>query len=361
MKSSTRAERAASNEPGIAGATLAALASAALFGASTPAAKALLGEIDPRLLAGLLYLGSGVALGALVGLRRAVSGRGTGLDGRDTAWLAGAVVAGGVVAPLLLLWGLSRTTASSTALLLVLEGPLTALWARMLFGEHVGRSTVEALAWLSCGAAATVAPGGGAIDAWGCAAVVAACAAWAFDNNLTRQAAHADALAIAAVKGLVGGTVNTVLALRLGSPPPAARAALGAGLVGALGYGVSLALFVTALRGLGAARAGAYFATAPFVGAAAAVLFLAEPVTPRLGVAAVLVGLGVWRLGGERHRHRHRHEAFEHFHAHVHDAHHRHTHLRGEGAEPHAHPHRHAPLEHDHPHLPDIHHRHGHD
>jgi drug/metabolite transporter (DMT)-like permease len=361
MGSSIRAEQAASNEPGIARATLVALASALLFGASTPAAKSLLGEIDPRLLAGFLYLGCGIALGVLVLVRWRVFRHDLRLDARDGPWLAGAVAAGGVVAPLFLLWGLSRTTASSTALLLVLEAPLTALWARLLFGEHVGRRTVEALVWVSLGAAATVAPGAGAVDVWGCAAVALACAAWALDNNLTREAAHTDALVVAAVKGLAGGTVNTTLALILGSRLPRAGAVLGAGLVGALGYGASLALYVVALRGLGAARAGAYFATAPFVGAAAAVLFLDEPLTARLGAAAVLVGLGVWRLFGERHRHRHRHEALEHSHAHVHDAHHLHVHVADEGAEPHAHRHRHAPLEHEHPHLPDIHHRHGHD
>lgn len=360
MKPSTRAPGAGSNERAAARPVLLALTSAALFGASTPAAKALLGEIDPRLLAGLLYLGCGFGLAGWVALEWRVRGRPVRLERRDAGWLAGAVAFGGVAAPLLLLWGLSRTTASSAALLLVLEAPLTALWARVLFGEHVGGRTVEALAWISCAGVATVAPGAGAADLWGCGAVVLACAAWGLDNNLTREAAHADAPVLAAIKGLAGGSVNAALALSLGSSLPSVPVLLGAGVVGALGYGASLVLYVGALRELGASRTGAVFAVAPFVGAAAAVVFLNEPITARLGAAALLVGVGVRRLGGERHRHAHRHEALEHSHLHVHDLHHLHVHRGDEGPEPHVHRHRHAPLEHEHVHLPDLHHRHGH-
>lgn len=360
MSPSTRADGAGSNERASTRSVLFALSSAALFGVSTPAAKALLGEVDPRLLAGLLYLGCGVALAALVSLEWLVVGRPVRLGRREAGWLAAAVGFGGVVAPMLFLWGLSRTTAASTALLLVLEAPLTALWARLLFGEHVGRRTAGALAWISCGVAVIAVPGRGAVDAWGCTAVVLACGAWALDNNLTREAAQADAAVLAGIKGLVGGGVNTALALSLGSRWPGTAALLGAGLVGALGYGASLVLYVLALRGLGAARTGAYFATAPFVGAVAAVAFLNEPVTTRLVAAAVLVAVGVRRLEGERHRHLHRHEPLEHSHVHVHDEHHLHPHQGGEGPEPHVHPHRHAPLEHEHAHLPDLHHRHGH-
>lgn len=360
MRLSTRGDGSRSNERGIDRATIAALLAALLFGAGTPAAKALLGEIDAGLLAGSLYLGSGLAIGVLISLRSLRSRRVPQLDPADAGWLVGAIAAGGVVAPLLLLWGLSRTTASSAALVLVLEAPLTALWARLVFREHVGRRAWEALLLLSGAAAATVAPGQGHVDWIGVAAVALACVAWGLDNNLTREAARADAMAIAAAKGLIGGAVNVALALWAGARFPSIVMLLCAGFVGALAYGASLVLYVAALRGLGAARTSAYFATAPFIGAAASVVVLGEAFTPWLGAAAILGAIGVVRLRTEGHGHDHRHPVLVHAHMHVHDAHHLHEHSGDEGPEPHSHPHRHAPLEHDHPHVPDLHHRHEH-
>jgi drug/metabolite transporter (DMT)-like permease len=342
-------------------AKLAALGAAALFGCAAPAAKALLGEIDPWLLASFLYLGSGIVLGGWLVLDgRGVLAR-SGLARADLRWLAGSVLCGGIAAPILLVFGLSRTTASSASLALALEAPLTALVARVLFGEHLSGSTWIGLALSAAGAAVIAAPGLSAgVDPIGMAVVALACAGWALDNNLTREIAHADARTIAACKGLVGGTVNGALGLLLGAELPGAAAMLGAGVVGALGYGASLAFFVVALRGIGAARTGGYFATAPLVGALASVVLLREPVTLALVVALVLVALGIRALVSESHSHRHRHDPAEHFHVHEHDEHHRHEHAGGEGAAPHAHEHRHEALEHEHPHAPDIHHRHEH-
>lgn len=361
MRPCTRDGAATSNEQPVLGPTIAAVASAALFGSGAPASKALLGEIDPRWLAGLLYLGSAIALGGAMSLRGRRVWASGGLHRRDLPWLAGAIVVGGVIAPLLLLWGLSRTTASSASLLLALEAPLTAVWARWLFREHLGARMIQGLALITFAAAATVAPGAGAIDPGGCVAVVLACTGWALDNNMTREVAHADAMTIAAIKGLVGGAVNVSLAVAVGALRPSAMAALSAGIVGAFAYGLSLALYVVALRGLGAARASAYFATAPFVGALVGVAVLGEPATARLALAALLVTLGVHRLARELHRHRHGHDSVEHFHSHVHDEHHHHLHRGEEGPEPHGHRHRHEPLEHAHAHTPDLHHRHGHE
>ena len=339
------------------GSPTAALAAALLFGAGAPAAKALLGGVDPTLLAGLLYLGSGITLGlARVALRPDAAR----FARRDWLWLASAILAGGIVAPILLLWGLTRTSASAASLLLVLEAPLTAVWARLLFAEHLGRRTVQAICLMTVAGMLTIGPYGGAGDSIGLAAVALACTAWALDNNLTREVAHGDAVTVAALKGLVGGAVNVAVGLALGAhwPRPATVAAAGA--VGASAYGLSLVLYVISLRGLGTARTAAYFATAPFAGAMASVLVLGEPTTWRLAAAAALTALAVWRLLGELHRHRHRHEALEHFHVHGHDEHHRHAHAGEDVAGAHAHWHRHEAQEHDHSHAPDVHHRHGH-
>ncbi len=166
---------------------------------------------------------------------------------------------------------------------------------------------------------------------------------------------------IATVKGLVAGGVNLTLALLQGAALPGLGVVLAAGVVGFLGYGVSLALFILGLRHLGTARTGAYFSLAPFVGAALAVAVLGEPLSARLLLAAVLMALGLWLHLAERHEHEHAHEPMEHEHRHEHDEHHRHAHVPGGLVEePHTHQHRHEPLVHRHPHYPDLHHRHEH-
>lgn len=341
-----------------------ALAAAALFGASTPLAKLLLGEMPPWLLAGMLYLGSGVGLAAVAALR-AWSGAAPAeapLRRADLPWLAAAVIAGGVIAPVLLLHGLAQSSAAATALLLNLEGLFTLAIAWLVFHENVDRR-------IALGAAAIL--GGAAVLSWqpdlgarvgpGALAITGACLFWAIDNNLTRRLSSADPLQIAAAKGLVAGAINLALALLQGAPWPGAGAALLAGAVGLAGFGVSLVLFVLALRHLGTARTMAYFSTAPFIGAILAVGLLGEPVTAALLVAAALMGLGLWLHLAERHEHRHAHAPLSHEHRHVHDLHHRHDHRPLDPAgEPHTHVHAHPRLVHAHPHYPDLHHRHEH-
>lgn len=184
---------------------------------------------------------------------------------------------------------------------------------------------------------------------------------WALDNNLTRKVSLADPLQIVELKGLIAGPVSVVIRLWAGGSLPAVSNALLAGIVGFLGYGVSLALFVVALRHLGAARTGAYFSTAPFLGAVVAVIALGEPVTVQLLVAGGLMGLGVWLPLTERHEHEHIHQPMTHAHSHVHDEHHEHQHSSEDRpAEPHTHSHEHGWLKHTHPHMPDMHHQHRH-
>ena len=186
-----------------------------------------------------------------------------------------------------------------------------------------------------------------------------ACLAWGIDNNLTRKLSSADPVVIALIKGVVAGATNLLLALLIGARLPSVGVTGAALVVGFLGVGVSLVLFVLALRDLGAARTGAYFSLAPFLGAAIAIILLNEPVTPQLVVAGVLMAFGLWLHLTERHGHEHQHEALEHEHRHVHDEHHRHAH-EGAVTEPHSHWHRHEALRHRHGHYPDIHHRHEH-
>ncbi len=343
-----------------------ALISAALFGVSTPAAKLLLGTIDPAVLAGLLYCGAGIGVGLLRHVTRyAFPNAGLAeapLQRHDLPWLAGAIAAGGVAGPVLLMAGLSRTDASTASLLLTLEGVATALLAWFVFRESFDRRIAVGMAFLVSGAIVLAWSGGpSASSLLGPLLIVGACLAWGIDNNLTRKVSLADPLQIVQIKGLVAGPVNLLLGLVIGSSLTTLSASVIAGIVGFIGYGISLALFVRALRYLGTARTGAYFSTAPFLGAVVSVMFLSEPLTLQLAAAGALMAVGVWLHVTEVHEHEHEHQPMEHEHLHVHDEHHQHEHSADDlPGEPHSHPHRHKRLSHTHPHVPDMHHTHGH-
>ncbi len=339
-----------------------ALLAAALFGASTPFAKLLVGEMSPWLLAGLLYLGSGLGLAAL----RLVRDRGwtpSGLVKGEWPWLLGAILFGGVAGPLALMFGLTRTSGSTASLLLNLEAVLTAVIAWVVFKENADRRIVLGmLAIVAGGVVLSWSGADAASNDWlGPLAIVLACLCWAIDNNLTRRVSASDALFIASAKGAVAGSVNAALAFALGASLPAGPILLGTLAVGLLGYGISLVLFVLALRGLGTARTGAYFSTAPFIGAAVSLVLLGESTSAAFWLAAALMAWGVWLHLTEHHEHEHAHEPMEHSHRHTHDEHHQHEHdFPWAGDEPHEHWHRHEALVHKHPHFPDIHHRHSH-
>lgn len=335
-----------------------ALGSAALFGLSTPFAKVLLGEVSPWLLAGLFYLASGVGLGVFRLLWR---GEEAGLRRRDIPWLGAAIFAGGVCGPVLLMFGLTSTPASQTALLLNLESVLTLVIAWVVFKENVDLRLFIGAVAIVIGAIVLSWPRELATElGWGPLLIAAACLAWAIDNNLTRKVSAADPVQVAMLKGLVAGTANVGIAIALGAQTPPATSLVAASLVGLLGYGISLVLFVFALRHLGTARTGAYYSLAPFIGAAAAVAMLGEDVTWPFLVGGALMAIGLWLHLTERHLHAHEHEPMEHDHLHVHDEHHQHDHPDPVGPEPHSHPHWHRRLIHRHVHYPDLHHRHPH-
>ena len=344
---------------------LQALAAAALFGLSTPLAKLLSGSIAPVLLAGLLYAGSGLGLSLwmlLRRLRRQPLGEAP-LTRRDAPWLAGAVLFGGVLGPLLLMLGLAQAPASTASLLLNLEAVLTAVLAWVVFRENVDRRVALGMLAIVAGTVLlSWQPASASVPfPWGALAIAGACLCWAIDNNLTRAVAGGDPVQTAAIKGGVAGAINVGIALALGYRLPAALPLLATGLLGFVGYGLSLVLFVLALRGLGTARTGAYFSTAPFVGAALSLLLFPEHPGLTFWLAGALMALGVWLHVSERHAHEHAHAALAHNHRHRHDEHHQHTHdFPWDGKEPHTHPHTHEPLVHSHQHFPDSHHRHRH-
>jgi drug/metabolite transporter (DMT)-like permease len=343
-----------------------ALLAAALFGVSTPTAKVLLGSAEPAVLAGLLYCGAGVGIALLRRFARPMllpdGGEEAALSRGDLAWLSGAIIAGGVAGPVLLMVGLTHTDGATASLLLTLEGLATALIAWFVFHENLDRRIVLGMGCLLAGAGVLSWSGQPTVsNVIGPLAIVGACIAWGLDNNLTRKVSLSDPLHIVELKGLVAGPVNVSLGLWMGGGLPDFPMIAAAAIVGFLGYGVSLVLFVIALRHLGTVRTGSYFSTAPFFGAIVAVLAFGEPVTLPLIGAALLMGLGVWLYVSERHEHIHHHESIAHAHLHTHDEHHQHTHEPGISPdEPHTHLHRHTPLAHSHPHVPDMHHQHRH-
>jgi drug/metabolite transporter (DMT)-like permease len=342
-------------------APLIALTSALLFGLSTPLAKMLMGDLSPWLLAALLYLGSGLGLTLVILFRPRQNASEATLRRNDLPWLAGTVFFGGVVGPILLLLGLSTTDAASASLLLNLEAVFTLLLAWVIFREHVDRKLFAGAVAILAGALLLSWQGGLGKASFGMVLISLACLSWAIDNNLTRRISAVDPFILAAVKGVVAGTVNAALAFAMGASLPSLPVFASAMLLGFVSYGLGLVLFIIALRYLGAARTGAYYGTAPFIGALAASVIFGTPITSTLVIAGGLMALGAWLHLSERHVHYHDHEILDHDHKHTHDEHHQHDHGPNQSTtEPHSHPHHHGALVHGHAHWPDLHHRHGH-
>ena len=344
-----------------------ALAAALLFGASTPLAKLLIGDVAPLLLAGLLYLGSGTGLTLLLLIRYwrqkngAAAAESIRIPKAELPWLLGAILFGGVFAPALLMFGLAETSAASASLLLNVEGVLTAVIAWWVFKENTDRQIVLGMGVIVLGGVLLSWQPGGVTFSSGAWLILGACLCWALDNNLTRRVSTNDAMLVAGLKGLLAGASNTALALSSGAAIPS-MAALGSSLLlGFFGYGLSLTLFVVALRNLGTARTGAYFSVAPLFGVVISLALWPDLPGPMFWLAAGLMAMGIWLHIRERHAHPHTHQPIEHSHQHRHDAHHQHQHeFLSRDTRLHAHPHRHDVLTHEHPHYPDIHHRHLH-
>lgn len=338
--------------------------SATLFGLSSPLAKILVKDISPVAMAGLLYLGAFIGL-AIYKLVRKIGTtdkqRTVPLEKHDFPWLIGAIAAGGIVAPISLMFGLQMISGFSTSLFLNLEGIATAIIAIFFFHENAGKRL-----WLAL-ICVTIA---GVLLAWnteqnqfnitGPLLVTLACIAWGVDNNLTRHIAEKDPTQIVMLKGLIAGTVSLSLAFLLGRGVAFNINIFLALLLGAFSYGLSLVFFIQALKGLGASRTGVFYSFGPFIGAIASIVILKEWLGWVMFPAIALMILGVWLITGERHAHEHYHQSFTHNHSHRHDeSHHEHEHPEPvQGS--HAHVHTHASLSHAHSHWPDTHHRHVH-
>ncbi|MGZ3771310.1 MAG: DMT family transporter [Bdellovibrio sp.] len=340
-----------------------AFLAAALFGASTPLAKLLIGEIDSWILAGILYFGSGIGLLCvlLIQFLKTKSFPKFPVK-KDWIWLIGATVFGGILGPVFLMKGLTLTPASTSSLLLNVEGVLTSAIAWLIFKEHYDRRIIVGMIAIVIGGVVLSWSSGGAFSLTsGALLVMGACLCWAIDNNMTRNISANDAILITTFKSLIAGTTNLFLALSLGRNFPNVTHALLGAVLGFVGYGLSIVCFVLSLRNIGTSRTGAYFSAAPFVGAILSLFLFRNEISVQLIVAGCFMGWGVWLHLTEIHDHIHEHELLYHSHEHVHDIHHQHMHSESDPpGEKHTHFHQHEKLIHKHPHFPDIHHRHSH-
>lgn len=341
-------------------AALLALVSAALFGAAAPLSKLILRDLSPFELAGLLYLGAALGIAP-----RLILGKGGltpvwRIPGRSRRLLAGAVLCGGVLGPLALLFGLKLGPASSVSLWLNLELVFTALLGHWLFHDHLDKTGWLALAGIFT-ASVTLAGGGGRAAVLPALLVALACLLWGLDNHFTALIDGITPAESTFWKGLVAGSVNLGIGSAIGPCAAPWQVTAGALLVGVVCYGISIVLSITAAQALGATRGQMFFSAAPFFGLALSFLLLRERLLPLQIVAACLflVSLAVLFAGRHAHRHAHRATAHEHWHRHD-DGHHAHAHPGSRPTDGHIHAHEHKEAEHSHPHLPDLHHRHPH-
>jgi drug/metabolite transporter (DMT)-like permease len=338
------------------------LGAAVLFGASTPLSKLLLPHVSPLMLAALLYLGAAGLLSIFRGLAvvRGLQSSEAKIRSSDARTLCAVVVFGGVLGPVLMLFGLTRISALTGSLLLNLETVFTIVLAVVVFHEHLGRSSAIASVLIILGAALLSYQHGVVSGAsLGVLMIIAACLCWAIDNNLSQRLSLRDPVTIVQVKTAGAGLTSLALALATGHALPAPAFLLAAWVLGCLCYGASLVSMMLAFRYLGAARGAVWFSTAPFIGAALSIPIFGVLPTLSQGLGMVFMIAGIFQLVRERHGHAHAHEPIEHDHLHVHDEHHQHAH-QGAVTEPHSHIHRHDPVTHMHPHVSDLHHRHPH-
>jgi len=339
---------------------MAGIASAFLFGAATPASKALLGGIQAQALAGLLYLGA--ALGVLPLVIRERTFRWPWRAGRSTLLLlAGAIVMGGILGPLLLLLGLRVASAGSVSLWLNLE-----FVATVMLGHFVFREQLSPPGWVAAAgtliAAIILAGGEGGGGIFPVVLIAAGCLCWGFDNHFTALIDGISPAQTTFWKGIVAGGFNLLMGGAVAGGAGRTAAVILALLVGAVSYGFSITLYVTAAQGLGATRSQMVFSAAPFFGLLLSVTVLGETFTGTQVIAAVIMVISLLILFSEKHAHVHRHDFISHQHRHSHNgSHHDHAHDGSGSATIHTHWHEHDSQEHAHEHLPDLHHRHDHE
>ncbi|HEY5560551.1 MAG TPA: DMT family transporter [Clostridiaceae bacterium] len=344
-----------------------ALLASTLFGVSAPITKILLGQIEPIPLASLLYLGSGLGLLIFQIVNRIIKKQVINeapLRKKDFLWLLGAIITGGIIAPIILLSSLKITPASTASLLLNFEGVATTIIAIIFFKENVGKQILTAVILITF---ASIILSWNLENQWGFSigslGIILACFCWGMDNNFTRVISSKNPFSIVAIKGIIAGLFTLVLSTILKTQMPGLKVIIIAMIIGFFCYGLSIVLFVFAMRDLGSTRTSVLFGTAPFIGSILSFILLGDIPSRMFFISLPIMIIGSVLLLKEGHQHKHLHEVIEHEHRHNHnDGHHDHEHSNEQiiTKSYHSHLHTHKAIEHTHPHSPDITHRHIH-
>ena len=277
-----------------------ALAAGVLFGLSAPLSKLIVASMEPVALAGALYLGAFIAasVGRLLGVTRGLQS--TPLRRRDAPFVVIMVSVGGVLAPMLLMYGVRAATGFTASLLLNLEGATTSLIAWSLFRERVTLRVWGAVALMTAaGVLLTGIVTGARASILGPLLILGAAIGWGVDNNVSARLSHCDPLVLISIKGLAAGLFSSGLSWAMSASLPAARDLLAGLGVGCVSYGVSLVLFVLSLKAMGAARTGAFFAVGPLAGALLSLAIFRGTFTWMMGLALVLTAGSIWLVAGD--------------------------------------------------------------
>lgn len=285
-----------------------ALLAAVFYAVNTPTSKLLLEEVAPTFMAAFLYLGAGVGVGTMYLFHRRHERAEERLTRRDAPYAVAMVVLD-ILAPILLMLGISLGSASNASLLGNFEIVATTVIALVLFREAVSRVLWTAIALITLSSVLLSFDGGSLQFSYGSLLVLLATACWGLENNCTRQIADKSAYQIVMLKGFFSGGGSFLIALLLGEALPRAALIVPVMTLGFVSYGLSIFLYTRAQNTLGAAKTSAYYAVAPFIGAFLSFVIHGEALTAMYFAALLIMLLGsafvVYDTLAPRHTHEH--------------------------------------------------------
>lgn len=277
-------------------AILYAILAALFYGFSTPLSKILVSHMSPYLLSSLLYFGAGVGMLLVILISHLHKKQKivNEFTQKDLKYIILMIILD-IVAPILLMIGLSTTNASTASLLNNFEIVFTGIIAMIFFKEVVGKRMWIAIGLIVlAGALLTFEDFTGFHVSIGALFVLGASLSWGLENNCTRMLSKRNSLHVVVIKGFGSGLGSLIIALALNQTSTLWYYVIFALLLGFFSYGLSLYFYISAQSHLGAARTSAYYAIAPFVGAGFAFVVLRDPLSIIFGIAFVVMIFGTY-------------------------------------------------------------------
>ena len=343
-------------------ATGCAILAAALYAINIPLAKLLLVQVEPTMLAALLYLGAGLGM-IIYRLCKKLLGkpqRAASLTRKELPYTLAMIILD-IAAPILLMLGISQTNSANVSLLNNFEIVATSLIALLLFKEVISHRLWLAIGLVTLASIILSFEGSEAfVFNQGSLLVLGACICWGFENNSTKMLSNKSSEEIVIIKGCCSGLGSLSIALLLGEAQPALLYLAAALLLGFVAYGMSINFYILAQKDLGAAKTSAYYSIAPFLGVAFSLLLLGEQPSYLFYIGLVLMIISTYfmvmdtielqhtHLHTHIHSHPHRHGKLVHTHSHSHQ--HSHLHIHSGDANSHSHQHQELGGSHDHLH-----------